>query len=1669
MAKDDLRYEDDDDDYDDYDDDKFSSYDDDDEDEDESLSKPSGFGVKPFGSGGSGGLPGSGSRFGNNSSGSSSSGSGSSFGSRPGGSSFGSGSSPSSSGSSSSGSGSSFGNRPSPFSGGSSSGSSSSGGSSFTPNKPATGNLGGSSSSGSSSSGGGFNRPAGSSTFGGGSSSSGSSSSGGGSSFGGNKPPGSSTFGGGSSSSSSSSSGGGSSFGGNKPPGSSTFGGGSSSSSSSSSGGGSSFGGNKPAGSSSFGGGSSSGSSSSGGGSSFGGNKPAGSSSFGGGSSSGSSSSGGGSSFGGNKPAGGSSFGAQSAQAKPDDKKDPKKDDKPASGGFLSGIKSPFGGGSKPDDKKDPKKDDKPAGGGLLGGIKSPFGGGSKPDDKKDPKKDDKPAGGGLLGGFKSPFGGGSKPDDKKDPKKDDKPAGGGLLGGFKSPFGGGSKPEDKKDDKPSSSSSSSSSSASPFGNRPSTPSSPSSSSSSSSSSSFGSTTSAPKPSPFGQQSTSSTSTKAEAKTANASSGSGILGRIGGFFGRGQQEQKPPSRAKTSTSKVPTVAEDGGLTLDNWLDILGIALLFGSLMIALSALSANSGFIFGVLLFFGQLLGWGAIAVPVVMLVVGIWLIIRQFGDKAPTIDPIRLVGVVIAFVAILVALQYVDSLSYPADVDNIPGMLEARIQFSWETLQDGGGAIGGTIYYWLVNNFTEIGGIFIIGFMFVIAALLMSRSSASDVLTRGVGVARQTRASIQQRAIAQRAQRALIAQQREEERQRQLASQPGVLETVATVAAVGAVSNVVNTPAPETTAPVGIRFNIGGTTSQPVSAQSAPAPVAPVPLASASFPPPPATPPAQASSGGLFSRPTGAGIFNRFSKPNEKAPEPPPLTSPLPLDDVPMPSTSSSVSLNPTQPLQPAQSVPNPASETSRPIGSFFSPLEQAERDRGANPAPSVSPSTVASAVSGSTSTSFGSPTSTPTTSTPNTGTGFGNLVSKPSTVDSSVFGGNKFSALDKDEEFDDLLDDEDFDDEEFDAAVPAKPTPSSPFAARTDRLNELRGGQTNFPPSTSATPVTPTPTPVPAPQPEQPAFGGNVPSTAAANLSRPSDAEFPTKQAPMFTGSSGVGYTPPSQLPSAQTSNQPYQQSLSAPVSSGVIRQSIIQWKPPDYRTLLSSGSEQEFDRELLLRQAKMIEDTLNSFGAPGRVVEVNTGPVITQFGVEPDYVNARGKKQRVKVGAIAALDKDLQLALGAKSIRVEAPVPGKGYVGVEVPNKEPATVRLRDVMESPAFQKHKSPLAITLGQSVSGAPISADLASMPHCLIAGTTGSGKSVCVNAIITSLIARNSPDTVKFIMVDPKRVELTGYNGIPHLVAPVVVELERIVGVLKWVTREMDDRYKKFSDAGARNIEDYNKHIDMTVTEKMPYIVVIIDELADLMMLAPEETERTITRIAALARATGIHLVIATQRPSVDVVTGLIKANFPTRIAFAVAGGVDSRVILDQPGAERLLGRGDMLYLSGDSPAPMRLQGVYVDDMEIQNIVRYWKMQAVGLPESKPITSMLPSVALEEPPKEVMPRGERVKQQAFWDAGAPRTNFDSLPSERSGDPLPDEVLTGDNGEEDEMYEQAVELVRRLDKASVSLLQRRLRIGYTRAARLIDVMEARGVIGPAKDGSSKPRDVLQLKT
>jgi S-DNA-T family DNA segregation ATPase FtsK/SpoIIIE len=491
---------------------------------------------------------------------------------------------------------------------------------------------------------------------------------------------------------------------------------------------------------------------------------------------------------------------------------------------------------------------------------------------------------------------------------------------------------------------------------------------------------------------------------------------------------------------------------------------------------------------------------------------------------------------------------------------------------------------------------------------------------------------------------------------------------------------------------------------------------------------------------------------------------------------------------------------------------------------------------------------------------------------------------------------------------------------------------------------------------------------------------------------------------------------------------------------WTLPRLEDMLENAAGKAISDEELRRRAEIIEQTLSSFGAPGRVVEVNQGPVITQFGVEPDYVDSRaGKRIKVKVGKISALADDLALSLAAPSIRIEAPVPGKGFVGIEVPNAEPSNVGLRDVMDTPEFRKLNAPLKLALGQNVSGTPVVADLTAMPHLLIAGTTGSGKSVCVNGIISTMLMTCTPDMLKVIMVDPKRVELTNYNGIPHLMAPVVTELERIVGVLKWVQREMDDRYRTFAMAGARNITDYNERLKRGLISDgrhLPYMLVIVDELADLMMLAPDETERLITRLAQMARATGIHIILSTQRPSVDVVTGLIKANFPARIAFAVATGVDSRVILDTPGAEKLLGRGDMLFQAPDAPLPVRMQGVFVSDKEIQKLVDYWREQG----SKAGATTSISLSASGRTMSGHSPDGEDIQgtQTPLFDPG--------------------------DGDGDALFDEAVELVRDMGKASISLLQRHLRIGYARAARLIDLMEERDVIGP-HEGGSKPREVL----
>jgi S-DNA-T family DNA segregation ATPase FtsK/SpoIIIE len=453
-----------------------------------------------------------------------------------------------------------------------------------------------------------------------------------------------------------------------------------------------------------------------------------------------------------------------------------------------------------------------------------------------------------------------------------------------------------------------------------------------------------------------------------------------------------------------------------------------------------------------------------------------------------------------------------------------------------------------------------------------------------------------------------------------------------------------------------------------------------------------------------------------------------------------------------------------------------------------------------------------------------------------------------------------------------------------------------------------------------------------------------------------------------------------------------------------------------------------AGMIEKTLAEFGIPAKVVGFRVGPTVTQFAVEPGYLSKEGQsvengeaaRQKVRVSQIAALSRDLTLALAAERLRIEAPVPGRPYVGIEVPNARSTIVRLRPLMESEAFQRINSPLAIALGRDVSGAPFVADLARMPHLLIAGTTGSGKSVCIAALTTCLVMNNTPDELRLVMIDPKMVELVRFNGVPHLYGKVETQLERILGVLHWTVMEMDRRYKVLEASHSRNIDSYNRKVHRRKGERpLPHIVVMIDELADLMMSAPDQTEHNLVRLAQMARATGIHLVVATQRPGTDVVTGLIKANFPSRIAFAVASSVDSRVILDMNGAESLLGHGDMLFLPPESSGPIRLQGVMVSDQEVERTITFWQKTWVE------------SEAGEE---EVPPWEETIARE--------------------------QVLS----DRDDLVERAVEVVQKSQRASASLLQRRLHIGYPRAARLIDELEGLGVIGPAVSGG-REREVL----
>lgn len=474
---------------------------------------------------------------------------------------------------------------------------------------------------------------------------------------------------------------------------------------------------------------------------------------------------------------------------------------------------------------------------------------------------------------------------------------------------------------------------------------------------------------------------------------------------------------------------------------------------------------------------------------------------------------------------------------------------------------------------------------------------------------------------------------------------------------------------------------------------------------------------------------------------------------------------------------------------------------------------------------------------------------------------------------------------------------------------------------------------------------------------------------------------------------------------------MSPAIPGSSPVVWEYPPL-SLLSDILGGEADRGDVKKNAEIIETTLDSFGIEAHVVDVNRGPAVTQYALQI--------AQGTKLTKITTLQNDLALALAAPTgqIRIEAPIPGKSLVGIEIPNRTPKFVSMKEMMNSEEMKSSTSKLAVGLGLDVSGKPIIADIEKMPHVLIAGATGSGKSVAINSFLCAILFRASPEEVKLLMVDPKRVELTGYNGIPHLIAPVIVDPKQVLSALKWALHEMDQRYKQFAEVGARNIQSFN---ELSGFQAMPYILIVIDELADIMLFAASEVETAITRLAQMARATGIHLIVSTQRPSTDVVTGIIKANIPSRIAFNVASMVDSRVIIDMPGAEKLLGRGDMLYIPPEQAKPTRIQGTYVSNKEIDALIKYLRDQGVRPIYDQAVTEKYPS-------------GKVV-----------------VPSE------------GEVGELDELAEDALKVILADKRASASLFQRRFKIGYTRAARILDQLERLRIIGVGE--GAKARELL----
>lgn len=590
------------------------------------------------------------------------------------------------------------------------------------------------------------------------------------------------------------------------------------------------------------------------------------------------------------------------------------------------------------------------------------------------------------------------------------------------------------------------------------------------------------------------------------------------------------------------------------------------------------------------------------------------------------------------------------------------------------------------------------------------------------------------------------------------------------------------------------------------------------------------------------------------------------------------------------------------------------------------------------------------------------------------------------------------------------------------------------------------------------------QPAAHPDIISTLpqAANMVRPTASGAPTTRVERPRPTTPT-VTPPQAGAPLRSNPGTLAVSEGELITPRIVGSNAQEWRLPRLDEMLKNWERHSDSDDLIRQQGRMIQETLALFGVPADFEGAYKGPAVTQYLIKPGYVErtvqGEVKRLKVKVAKIAGLANDLALALAAPSVRIEAPIPGTTYVGVEVPNQEGNIVGLKELMESDVFQQSKGRLRIALGEDVKGQPIISDMTRMPHLLIAGATGTGKSVCINSIINCLLLTNTPDTLRLLMVDPKMVELSVYNGVPHLLSPVVTEVDKAAAVLFWAVKEMERRYNLCSKVGARDLVRYNEYLVKRNEKPLPYIVVVVDEMADLMMAAPEEVEKHICRLAQMARAIGIHLIIATQRPSVDVITGLIKANFPSRIAFAVTSQTDSRVILDVPGAERLLGRGDMLFMAPDASKLERLQGTFLNDEEINHIIRYWKgfRTLEDRASGQWTTQPAPGSQLEGVDDEgSLPRG-------FNDSSKPQSTLPATGLSQAplfDEPILDQVkaMKAADGR-DEFFEDAVRIVRENGRGSVSLLQRKLRIGYNRASRLVDQLEEAGILGPDQGGAA----------